>query len=64
MTGLFTHFSAITEIKVLSCWSQVKSLQTQLKQVVVDAEKFGVLNKAETAFSGTLIATCSSGILY
>ena len=44
MTGLFTHFSVIKEVKVLSCSSQVKCLQTRLKQVLLVAEQFGVLS--------------------
>ena len=59
MTGLFTHFSVIKAVKVLSCSSQVKCLQTRLKQVLLVAEQYGELNEARTTFSGTLLVTCS-----
>jgi hypothetical protein len=59
MTGLFTHFSVIKEVKVLSCWSQVKCLQTRLKQVLLVAEQFGVPCNVRTTFSDTLLVTCS-----
>jgi hypothetical protein len=59
MTGLFTHFSVIKEVKVLSCSSQVKCLQTRLKQVLLVAEQFGVLSNVRTTFSDTLLVTCS-----
>jgi len=59
MTGLFTHFSVIKEVKVLSCSSQVKCLQIYLKQFLLVAEQYGVLNKARATFSDTLLVTCS-----
>jgi hypothetical protein len=59
MTELFTHFSVIKEVKVLSCSSQVKCFQTHLKQVLLVAEQYGVLNKARMTFSDTLLVTCS-----
>ena len=59
MTGLFTHFSVIKEVKVLSGSSQVKCLQTHLKQVLLVAEQYGEINEARTTFSDTLLVTCS-----
>jgi hypothetical protein len=39
MTGLFNHFIVVKEVKILSCSSQVKCLQTQLKQAFIAAEQ-------------------------
>jgi len=51
--------SVIKAVKVLSCSSQVKCLETRLKQVLLVAEQYGELNEASTTFSDTLLVTCS-----